>query len=76
MLIIVCYKSYTFVKDNPWFLLVPFAGADIKEMKDMSFASNVTIGLLEEWNEITKCRKPIIAAVNGYAVSVLESNSM
>jgi len=44
------------------------AGADIKEMKDQTFASNVTTGLLEEWDEITKCKKPIIAAVNGYAL--------
>jgi len=44
------------------------AGADIKEMKDTTFASNVTQGLLQEWLEISKCKKPIIAAVNGYAL--------
>ncbi|KAJ1527382.1 hypothetical protein ONE63_007366 [Megalurothrips usitatus] len=44
------------------------AGADIKEMKDGSFASNVTGGLLQGWAEISKCSKPIIAAVNGYAL--------
>ena len=44
------------------------AGADIKEMKDQTFATNINGALLEEWNEITKCRKPIIAAVNGYAL--------
>lgn len=55
--------------------VVSLLGADIKEMKDQTFASNVTTGLLEEWNEITKCRKPVIAAVNGYAVSVLHSTN-
>nr|QBH73211.1 putative cyclohex-1-ene-1-carboxyl-CoA hydratase [Frankliniella cephalica] len=44
------------------------AGADIKEMKDTTFASNVTHGLLQEWLEISKCTKPVIAAVNGYAL--------
>lgn len=44
------------------------AGADIREMKDTSFASNVTEGLLQEWLEISKCSKPVIAAVNGYAL--------
>ncbi|XP_054286430.1 probable enoyl-CoA hydratase, mitochondrial [Macrosteles quadrilineatus] len=44
------------------------AGADIKEMMNMTYASNVKTGLLQGWNEITKCKKPIIAAVNGYAL--------
>lgn len=44
------------------------AGADIKEMKDTSFASNVNGGLLQEWDKISACKKPIIAAVNGYAL--------
>lgn len=44
------------------------AGADIKEMKDTSFASNVNFGLLQEWDKISACKKPIIAAVNGYAL--------
>lgn len=38
-------------------------------MKDTSFASNVNFGLLQEWDKISACKKPIIAAVNGYAVS-------
>jgi len=45
------------------------AGADIKEMKGMSatdmFMSNyITAG----WERVTKCRKPVIAAVAGYAL--------
>uniref|UniRef100_A0A1B6FIZ5 Probable enoyl-CoA hydratase, mitochondrial n=1 Tax=Cuerna arida TaxID=1464854 RepID=A0A1B6FIZ5_9HEMI len=44
------------------------AGADIKEMMNTTFASNIKTGLLERWNDISKCKKPIIAAVNGYAL--------
>jgi len=44
------------------------AGADIKEMKDKTFASNIIEGLLEDWNKISACKKPIIAAVNGYCL--------
>ncbi len=45
------------------------AGADIKEMRDQSFmdaylADFITVG----WERVTTCRKPIIAAVSGYAL--------
>lgn len=45
------------------------AGADIKEMKDKSYmdvylADFITNG----WERVTTCRKPIIAAVAGYAL--------
>jgi enoyl-CoA hydratase len=45
------------------------AGADIKEMKDKSYmdvylADFITSG----WERVTTCRKPIIAAVAGYAL--------
>jgi len=45
------------------------AGADIKEMKDMSavdmfMADYFTAG----WERVTTCRKPVIAAVSGYAL--------
>jgi len=43
------------------------AGADIKEMKDNEFAAMYTQNFLEWWGNITLVRKPIIAAVNGYA---------
>merc|ERR1712112_13200 len=43
------------------------AGADIKEMQDRDFASNYRENFLEWWSNITLVRKPIIAAVNGYA---------
>jgi len=45
------------------------AGADIKEMADRSYmdvylADFITVG----WERVTTCRKPIIAAVAGYAL--------
>ncbi len=46
------------------------AGADIKEMKDKTFVeafSQNFIGL-DDWERVTLCRKPVIAAVAGYAL--------
>ncbi len=45
------------------------AGADIKEMKDKSFADAYGKDFIENWSNLTNIKKPIIAAVNGYAVS-------
>ncbi|CAH1397960.1 unnamed protein product [Nezara viridula] len=44
------------------------AGADIKEMLNQTYSANIRSGLLERWSDIGKCKKPIIAAVNGYAL--------
>lgn len=44
------------------------AGADIKEMKDQTFISAYRSSMLAFWHDITAIRKPIIAAVNGYAL--------
>jgi len=44
------------------------AGADIKEMKDNDYGSVLKKNMLGEWEHITSIRKPIIAAVNGYAL--------
>jgi len=44
------------------------AGADIKEMKDKEYPGVFQNNFLENWAEITKLRKPIIAAVNGFAL--------
>jgi len=44
------------------------AGADIKEMQNRDFASNYRENFLGWWSNITNIRKPIIAAVNGYAL--------
>lgn len=43
------------------------AGADINEMKDRDLSSIVQENFLVNWEEISNIRKPIIAAVNGYA---------
>ncbi|KAJ3569620.1 hypothetical protein NP233_g4929 [Leucocoprinus birnbaumii] len=44
------------------------AGADIKEMKDKQFADVYKNRFLEDWADMTKISKPIIAAVSGYAL--------
>lgn len=44
------------------------AGADIKEMLPFSFSKCVTDNLLASWNRLSSFRKPVIAAVNGYAL--------
>lgn len=45
------------------------AGADIKEMKDKTFA-DVFLGnfISTDWERVNGCRKPVIAAVAGYAL--------
>jgi len=44
------------------------AGADIKQMQNKGFVECLSSGFLEHWNGVTKIRKPVIAAVNGYAL--------
>ncbi len=44
------------------------AGADIREMKDKTFADVTEEDFLRDWDHITTIRKPIIAAVAGYAL--------
>lgn len=44
------------------------AGADIKEMQNKQFAENFTSNFLSTWDKVAQCSKPIIAAVNGYAL--------
>jgi enoyl-CoA hydratase/carnithine racemase len=45
------------------------AGADIKEMADKTFAEAVTEDFItHNWEAITRCRTPVIAAVSGYAL--------
>jgi len=44
------------------------AGADIKEMQDKQFHEVAGAGFLEHWNVITTIKKPILAAVNGFAL--------
>jgi enoyl-CoA hydratase len=44
------------------------AGADIREMKDMTFRQVTEENFLEEWDHINTIRKPIIAAVAGFCL--------
>uniref|UniRef100_A0A7M5XNJ7 Uncharacterized protein n=2 Tax=Clytia hemisphaerica TaxID=252671 RepID=A0A7M5XNJ7_9CNID len=44
------------------------AGADIKEMQNQIFSEVLGGGFLNHWNVITRCTKPTIAAVNGFAL--------
>ena len=39
-------------------------------MKDNTYADCVNRNFLSNWNTVAELRKPIIAAVNGYAVSL------
>ena len=45
------------------------AGADIKEMADLTFAKAYTEDFIESWSvQTSQVKKPIISAVNGYAL--------
>lgn len=44
------------------------AGADIKEMQNLTFQDCIKSGFLDEWNSLARCTKPTIAAVNGFAL--------
>ncbi|XP_012262768.1 probable enoyl-CoA hydratase, mitochondrial [Athalia rosae] len=44
------------------------AGADVKDMQVMDYSQAVKEEFLESWTAISKTRKPLIGAVNGYAL--------
>lgn len=44
------------------------AGADIKEMQPQSFHSMYDSNFFAGWDRFVACRKPVIAAVNGFAL--------
>jgi enoyl-CoA hydratase len=44
------------------------AGADIKEMKDRRYPANLHADFLESWETILRVKKPVIAAVAGFAL--------
>lgn len=44
------------------------AGADIKEMQNNNYSDCIKGNFLTHWNGVSIARKPIIAAVNGYAL--------
>lgn len=39
-------------------------------MLNQTYSANIKQGLLAEWDHVANCKKPLIAAVNGYAVSI------
>ena len=44
------------------------AGADIKEMNSRSYEQVLSENMLSTWQDLSKTKKPVIAAVNGYAL--------
>ena len=44
------------------------AGADVKEMQNRSFVDVYLGDFVKSWERVTLCRKPVIAAVAGYAL--------
>jgi enoyl-CoA hydratase len=44
------------------------AGADIREMKDKTYEEVTSTDFLNDWDHINRIRKPIIAAVSGFAL--------
>lgn len=44
------------------------AGADIKEMQNNTYPSNVISNFIAKWGRVAQLQKPVIAAVNGYAL--------
>ncbi len=44
------------------------AGADVKEMQDWTFADSFSRDALTDWERVAGFRKPLIAAVAGYAL--------
>ena len=44
------------------------AGADIKEMQSKSYIDVYKENFISSWERVASCRKPVIAAVNGFAL--------
>ncbi|KAG5890182.1 hypothetical protein JTB14_014348 [Gonioctena quinquepunctata] len=44
------------------------AGADIKEMANKTYAEAVSENFTESWTSVSSTKKPVIAAVNGFAL--------
>ena len=47
------------------------AGADIKEMEKKDFSDVYSRDFIGNWSRLSEMKKPVIAAVNGYAVSTV-----
>ncbi|RWS18739.1 putative enoyl-CoA hydratase-like protein, partial [Leptotrombidium deliense] len=50
------------------FFNILIAGIDLRESKEKSFVENMKTNFLMDWEDIAKIRKPLIAAVDGYAL--------
>jgi hypothetical protein len=50
-------------------ILYVLAGADIKEMQSNTMPEVINSGFPDQLSAISKIKKPIIAAVNGFAVN-------
>lgn len=44
------------------------AGADIQEIKDLTFGEAYRHDFITAWERLSSCQKPVIAAVSGYAL--------
>ncbi|MBS9478733.1 enoyl-CoA hydratase [Ancylobacter radicis] len=44
------------------------AGADIKEMQHLGFPATYKDDFITSWERLSRCRKPVVAAVAGYAL--------
>jgi enoyl-CoA hydratase len=44
------------------------AGADIREMENLTVSELIANDFIEDWESIARCRKPVIAAVRGVAL--------
>ncbi|KAJ7340130.1 putative enoyl-CoA hydratase, mitochondrial [Desmophyllum pertusum] len=44
------------------------AGADIKEMENLTYQKCLMGDFLAHWTRVARCKKPVIAAVNGFAL--------
>uniref|UniRef100_A0A8D2QE66 Enoyl-CoA hydratase, mitochondrial n=1 Tax=Zonotrichia albicollis TaxID=44394 RepID=A0A8D2QE66_ZONAL len=62
------WGSTLFSRSHPPTALPFAAGADIKEMQKKTFQQCYRGGFLAGWDKVATVRKPIIAAVNGYAL--------
>lgn len=49
-------------------MIASTAGADIKEMQDLTFSTAFDGDFIKLWSDLTNVSKPVIAAVNGYAL--------
>lgn len=59
------------VRDTMSNLLCFPAGADIKEMQNRTFQECYGGNFLAHWNRVSTVKKPVIAAVNGFAVGIV-----